>query len=271
MDFSLDFFTAQLTQLTEWSALLDVFLVTIAIFLGLKLIQGTRAVQMLRGFLIVVVVVYFTLASISIQLPALTWLIQLISPVLIFAVPVIFQPELRRALEQLGNAGGQYRRFFQRKKPNLALDAVLTASRRLSDRRHGALIVFEQETGLQEYIDTGVKVDGEPSPDLLLTIFNKNTELHDGAIIVRDGRLAAAACVLPLSAVNVSDRQIGLRHRAALGMSEVSDAVSLVISEETGRFAITHNGKLMKENRHDPQGREMSEQLRQLLEALLKS
>lgn len=265
-----DLLTATISQIAQWPAPLDIALVTLVIFTGFKVIQGTRAVQMLRGFLILAAVIYVIFAAVAIQLPAFTWLVQLVSPVVIFAIPVIFQPELRRALEQLGNAGGQYRRFFQRKKPNLALDAVLTASRRLSDRRHGALIVFEQETGLQEYIDTGVLVDSEPSPDLLLTIFNKNTELHDGAVIVRDGRLAAAACVLPLSAVNVSDRQIGLRHRAALGMSEVSDAVSVVISEETGRFAITHNGKLMKENRHDPQGREMSEQLKQLLEALLK-
>lgn len=270
MDFSLDFFTAQLNQLTEWSALLDVFLVTIIIFIGLKLIQGTRAMQMLRGFIIIAVIIYIALASVSVELPALTWLVQTISPVLFFAIPVIFQPELRRALEQLGNASGRYRHFFQRKQPNLALDSVVTASKRLSDRRHGALIVFEQETGLQEYVDTGVAISGEPSSDLLLTIFNKNTELHDGAVIIRNGKLAAAACVLPLSAANVSDRQIGLRHRAALGMSEVSDAVSLVISEETGRFAITHNGKLIKENRNDPQGREMPEQLKQLLEALLQ-
>ncbi|MEM8858365.1 MAG: diadenylate cyclase, partial [Chloroflexota bacterium] len=190
---------------------------------------------------------------------------------LFFAIPVIFQPELQRALEQLGGASGRYLRLFNRKQPNLALEAIITASKRLSDRRHGALIVFEQETGLQEYIDTGVTINGEITSDLLLTIFNKNTELHDGAVIVRNGKLAAAACVLPLSAANVSDRSVGLRHRAALGMSEVSDAVSLIISEETGRFAITHNGKLIRENRNDPQGREMQEQLKQLLEALLKN
>lgn len=270
MNFSFDFISAQLAQLTEWQAILDVFLVTIVIFIGLKLIQGTRAVQMLRGFLIVAAVLYVAFSSVSLQLPALSWLIQQVLPVLFFAIPVIFQPELQRALEQLGGTS-RYLRFFQRKQPNHALESVITASRRLSDRRHGALIVFEQDTGLQEYVDTGVKINGEPSPDLLLTIFNKNTELHDGAIIIRDGKITAAACVLPLSAANVSDRQIGLRHRAALGISEVSDAVSVVISEETGRFAITHNGKLVKENRHDPQGREMSEQLKQLLEALLKT
>ncbi len=108
------------------------------------------------------------------------------------------------------------------------------------------LVVFEQDTGLQEYIDTGILLDAEPSPELFLTIFNKNTELHDGAVIVRDNRVAAAACVMPLSTSRLSDQQMGLRHRAALGISEVSDAVIVVISEETGQASVAHNGRIIR-------------------------
>jgi diadenylate cyclase len=128
--------------------------------------------------------------------------------------------------------------------------AVKDASIRLSQRRHGALIVFERDTGLQEYIDTGILLNSEVSPDLLLTIFNKNTELHDGAVIMRNGKLAAAACVMPLSTSSLTDRQMGLRHRAALGISEVSDAVAVVVSEETGQVSIAHNGRVIR--RQDP-------------------
>ena len=133
--------------------------------------------------------------------------------------------------------------------PELAVAGVVAfkdAALRLSQRRHGALVVFEQDTGLQEYIDTGVKLEAEPSPELFLTIFNKHTELHDGAIIIRGEKLAAAACVLPLSTSSLSDRQMGLRHRAALGISEVSDAVAVVVSEETGQVSIAHNGRILR-------------------------
>jgi diadenylate cyclase len=170
-------------------------------------------------------------------------------PALLVAVPVIFQPELRRALEQLGRTS-RYVQFLRRDRASKVILSVANACLRLSQRRYGALIVFEQDTGLQEYVDTGIVLDAEPSLELLLTIFNKHTELHDGAVIVRGDKVAAAACVLPLSTRSLSDRQMGLRHRAALGISEVSDAVVVIVSEETGQVSIAHNGRIIR--RQDP-------------------
>jgi len=221
----------------------DILLVTLVIFGILMLIRGTRAVQVLRGLLVLAAII-FVLAQIF-ELRAFTWLVDNMLPVLLIAIPVIFQPELRRALEQLGLAG-RYLRLFRRDEANPVVVALKDAALRLSQRRHGALVVFEQDTGLQEYIDTGVKLNAKPSPELFLTIFNKHTELHDGAVIIRGDVLAAAACVLPLSTSSLSDRQMGLRHRAALGISEVSDAVAVVVSEETGQVSIAHNGRILR-------------------------
>lgn len=226
------------------NSLLDIGLVTAVIFIFLSLIRGTRAVQVLRGVLIISLIVLLLISVFD--LPAFTWLVERSLPALLVAIPVIFQPELRRALERLGGSTWRFFNLTRGKREYPVVEAFKAASLRLSQRRHGALVVFEQNTGLQEYIDTGILLDAEPSPELFLTIFNKTTELHDGAVIVRDGRLAAAACVLPLSTSSLSDRQMGLRHRAALGISEVSDAVTVVISEETGQVSIAHNGRIIR-------------------------
>jgi diadenylate cyclase len=222
----------------------DILLVTLVIFLMLLLIRGTRAVQVLRGVLVLALIVML-LTSIF-DLPAFTWLIERSFPAILVAIPVIFQPELRRALEQLGRTYS-YFDFFRKDQQNPAAVAFTNASLRLSQRRHGALVIFERDTGLQEYVDSGIILNAEASAELILTIFNKTTELHDGAIIIRDNKLTAAACVLPLSTKRLSDRQLGLRHRAALGISEVSDAVAVVISEETGEVSIAHNGRILRD------------------------
>ena len=226
------------------SSLLDIALVTAVIFIFLTLIRGTRAVQVLRGIIILSLLVLLLVSIFN--LPAFSWLVQNSLPALLVAIPVIFQPELRRALERLGGSTWQYLNFARRTRESPVVAAFKAASLRLSQRRHGALVVFEQDTGLQDYIDTGILLNAEPSPELFLTIFNKTTELHDGAVIVRDDKLAAAACVLPLSTSSLSDRQMGLRHRAALGISEVSDAVTVVISEETGQVSIAHRGRIIR-------------------------
>lgn len=226
---------------------LDILLVTLIIYAGFILIRGTRAVQVLRGFVVLALIIF--LFSQFVELPAFNWLISNILPVLLFAIPVIFQPELRRVLEQIGRTGS-LTRIFRRNQENPIVLAVKDACLRLSQRRHGALIIFERDTGLQEYIDTGILMNAEVSPELLLTIFNKHTELHDGAVIMRGESLAAASCVMPLSTSSLSDRQMGLRHRAALGISEVSDAVAVVVSEETGQVSIAHNGRIIR--RQDP-------------------
>lgn len=246
MGIVLDRILEYINQLTLIS-ILDILLVTAVIYSILILIRGTRAVQVLRGFIGLALVI--ALLSSIIELPAFNWLVGIALPTLLLAIPVIFQPELRRALEQLGRTGN-YLRFFRRNQENRVVAALQPACLRLSQRRHGALIVFERDTGLQEYIDTGIFLDAEPSSELFLTIFNKTTELHDGAVIIRSNKLAAAACVMPLSTSSLSDRQMGLRHRAALGISEVSDAVAVVVSEETGQVSIAHNGRIIR--RQDP-------------------
>ncbi len=245
----------------NWESAIDIALVTLIIFSLMRLIRGTRAIQVLRGFLIVATMLWAVLLLTPLDLPALNWLIDQTLPAMFLAIPVIFQPELRRALERVGGASGFWRLWQRRNQSNKMITSVVEASRRLSQRRHGALIVFEQETGLQEYIDTGVSLDAKPSAELFLTLFNKNTELHDGAIIIRGEIIAAAACVMPLSSSNLSDRQMGLRHRASLGISEVSDAVALIVSEETGHISIAHNGRILR--RQDP------DQLENVLTAFL--
>lgn len=226
---------------------LDILLVTAVIYSALMLIRGTRAVQVLRGFIGLALIV--ALLADVIELPAFRWLVGRILPTLLLAIPVIFQPELRRALEQLGRTGSILR-WFRRNQTNPAINAVKDASHHLSQRRHGALIVFERDTGLQEYIDTGILLNSEVSPELLTTIFNKHTELHDGAIIIRNEKIAAASCVMPLSASSLTDRKMGLRHRAGLGISEVSDAIAVIVSEETGQISIADNGRIIR--RLDP-------------------
>jgi diadenylate cyclase len=238
----------QYLEMISWLDIIDILLVTLVIYGVFVLIRGTRAVQLLRGFILLVL--GFWLVARYIELPAFASLVgNATFPFLLLSIPVIFQPEIRRALEQVGRSGSVLR-VFRRNETEPIIVAVKDACLRLSQRRHGALIVFERETGLQEYVDTGILLDAEASPELLLTIFNKNTELHDGAVIVRGNRLVAAACVMPLSTSSLSDRQMGLRHRAALGVSEVSDAVALVVSEETGQVSIAHNGRIIR--RQDP-------------------
>ncbi len=224
--------------------LIDILLVTLAIYGVFQLIRGTRAVQLLWGVIILVIVLGLISVTV-INLTASRWIITAIFPALLIAVPIIFQPELRRALAQLGRAG-RYFRIFRRDSESEVIDTVSDACRQLARRREGALIVLEQDTGLQEYIDTGIPLNALPSPELLVTIFNKHTELHDGAVIIREEQIAAAACVLPLSTRSLSDRQMGLRHRAALGISEVSDAIIVVVSEETGQISIAHNGRILR-------------------------
>lgn len=224
---------------------LDILLVAFVFFWLLYLVRGTRAVPLLRGmvFLIIVVALLSSLA----RLRAFGWLIQRALPALLVAIPVVFQQELRLALERMGRAG----RLFGRTTGNRAvlehtLVAIAQACHILSERRHGALIVLERETVLQEFVDSGVLLDATITADLLVTIFDPHTMLHDGAVIVRRGRILAAACVLPLSTAFLADRQLGLRHRAGIGVTEESDAVAVVVSEERGSISIAHNGRIIR-------------------------
>lgn len=229
----------------NWLSLLDILLVTLVIFGLLALVRGTQAVVLLRG--IILLVVFVLLLTTFLELRAFTWLLRTTLPALIIAIPVIFQPEIRRALERLGRAGTGLNLIVRDADVQPVIDALANAAVRLSERRHGGLIVIERQVGLKNYADSGVALDAAVTVELLVQIFYPNTPLHDGAVILKGSRIVAAACVMPLtSGENITDRQLGLRHRAALGISEVSDAVAVVVSEETGTISVAHNGRMIQ-------------------------
>jgi diadenylate cyclase len=246
-----------------FQSLLDIFLVALVFFGASFFFRGTQAIALLRG--IVFVVGTLLVVSSVLNLLALRWLLENMILVLGIAIPVIFQPELRRALEQLGRAGLLINRAAPESLRTRIIDEVCQAAEKLSERRHGALIVLQRDSNLQEYIRTGIPLNSDVTAQLLLTIFWPKTELHDGAAIVDgDGRLASAASVLPLTASrNLPDPKLGTRHRAALGISEVSDAVCVVVSEESGKISITNGGRIIP--RLDPK------RLRTILDAFYGS
>lgn len=223
----------------------DIILVAVLFFTLSFFIRGTQAVALLRSIVVVVVMIF--IANV-LQLTALSWIVRTSLPVLAFAIPVIFQPELRRGLERLGRAGFLFNnRETEVSRRAQIIDEICQAAERLSERRHGGLIVLQRNSSLEEYIRTGIVLDSEVTSEILLTIFWPKTELHDGAAIINTrGRIASAASVLPLSSSrNLPNRNLGTRHRAALGISEVSDAVTIVVSEETGRISITDGGRMI--------------------------
>jgi len=229
----------------EWTSVIDILLVSIIFYGLLTIIQGTQAVQLLRGLMIIVVII--VVVTSVFELTAFSWLIRNSLPALLVAIPVVFQPELRRLLERLGRSTGGF--LSVRSQESVVRHVIRTVAQtcsQLSLARQGALIVLERETGLKDIIETGVRVNAEISLELLLTIFFPNTALHDGAAIIRQDRVVAAGCVLPLSTTDGGERQLGTRHRAALGVTEASDAIAVVVSEETGIVSIAHNGRIIR-------------------------
>jgi diadenylate cyclase len=206
----------------------------------------------MRGIIFIIILI--SLLTTLVELPAFSWLVSTTLPALLFAIPVIFMPELRRALERLGRAGSSTFGLFH-EETNMEMvegmiKAVVSAASRLSVFRQGALIVLERKDSLHEYEETGVKMGAQVSAELLLQIFYPNTPLHDGAAILVGDRVSAAACVMPLSSSGVlnssPERQMGLRHRAALGISESTDAIAVVVSEETGSISMAHRGRILR-------------------------
>ena len=236
----------------DWLGVIDLVLVTAIFFLILRWLRDTQALVLLRGVFLLIALISL-LTSLEV-LPAFSWLMRTTLPALLLAIPVIFAPEIRRALERLGRAGAilDGSRTTPTASGNIqdSIGAVVNATTRLADRRHGALIVLGRFDNLQEYIQTGVRMEARITAELLLQVFYPNTPLHDGAAIILGSRLAAASCVLPLSSSGVlsrsPERQMGLRHRAALGISEVSDAVAVVVSEETGSISVVHAGRMIR-------------------------
>ncbi len=242
-------------QRLSWLSAIDILLVTLIFFGLFYSLRDTQAMVLLRGMiLLVVVIILFTSL---VDLPAFSWLVTNALPALILSIPVIFAPEIRRTLERLGRAGA----FLPSANKSTMVEteqvirAVVSAAARLSARQHGALIVLQRLDSLEEYVNSGVKMNAQVTPELLLQVFYPNTPLHDGAAIIATGKLVAGACVMPLSSSGIlnrsPDRQMGLRHRAALGISEVSDAVAVVVSEETGSISIAHSGRMIR--RLDPE------------------
>jgi diadenylate cyclase len=243
---------AFLIQRINWLTLVDLFLVSAIFYIILMLLKDTQAQTLTRGVIFVVILI--SLLTTLVNLPAFSWLANATLPALLFAIPVLFMPEIRRGLERLGRAGSGAllidRPITDIQVIQKTIKDVATASARLSALRQGALIVLQRGDNLREFEETGVKMGAKVSPELLLQIFYPNTPLHDGAVIIKNGLVSAGASVMPLSSSGVlnssPERQLGLRHRAALGISEVSDAIAVVVSEETGSISLAHRGRLMR-------------------------
>lgn len=234
-------------QRLSLASVVDLFLVTMIFFAVLVFLRNTRAMVLLRGILLLYVLI--TILVTILDLPAFSWLIRNSVPALLVAIPVIFAQEIRRALERLGRASEILNAGRNRGEARDVIDAVSHAAIRLAERRHGALIVLQRFDSLEEYVDTGVPLGASVTAELLLQIFYPNTPLHDGAVIIADTKVTGAACVMPLSSSGVlsesPERQMGLRHRAALGTSEVSDSVALVVSEESGSISVAFGGRMI--------------------------
>jgi len=227
----------------QWFDAVDILLVAVVFYLLFSLAQGTAAVQLLRGMVLVVLAAF--LVSQLLPFKGFSWLIQNSLPALLIAIPVIFQPELRRALERLGRTGTLLLRRQEEEAEEVTASELVRAVHRLAGQRHGALIALERETGLQEFAETGVRIDAEVKAELLRTIFHPNTALHDKAVIVSDGRISAAGCMLPTTQ-NPQYSSLGTRHRAAVGLTEESDALVIVVSEETGIISVAYNGRMVR-------------------------
>ncbi len=237
-------------QRLDWVGVIDILLVTLIFFGVLYLVRDTQAMMLLRGIILIIVLV--ALLTSLVNLPAFSWLLQTTLPALVFAIPVIFAPEIRRALERIGRAGTFVRVTTKNigEEIQQTIQAVVIAAARLSARQHGALIILKRFDRLDEYLRTGVALQAVVTPELLMQVFYPNTPLHDGAVIIADNKIAAAACVMPLSSSGIlarsPERKMGLRHRAALGISEATDAIAVVVSEETGSISIAHAGRIIR-------------------------
>jgi diadenylate cyclase len=246
-----------------WNNVLDVLIVAVFIYYVLVLIRGTRAVQLLIGVL-VLVLIYFIATSLRLTLTTL--LLQALFAVALIALVVVFQPELRRALGQIGQLGALNRLLAPGSEEELdgIVDELVRAALLISEAKHGALIVLERATGLQDYSETGVPVNGKLTAELLASIFMTRSPLHDGAVIVRGGQILAAACLLPLEeSADRGSHRYGMRHRAALSISAQTDAIVVVVSEETQAISIAAGGRII--------GALDEERLRRVLSSLLRS
>jgi diadenylate cyclase len=222
----------------NWTAGIEILLLAVTIYYGYLYFRGTRGAKVFTG--LAILFIFLTLVSQILNLTVISWLLRSLTAFVAVALVVIFQPELRRALAELGS-----NHFFSSARQNReTIDIVADAVFELANKQLGALIAIERDTGIRSFAESGVNLDCEISQELLLTIFFPKTPLHDGGIIIRDDRIIAAACIFPVSQREDLDRTLGLRHRAGLGITEESDAIAIVVSEETGTISICHRGKI---------------------------
>ena len=224
--------------------LVDILVVTYFLYRLYQMLKNTRAASLVKGLLVLLLA---ALVSKSLHLHVINWLLEKSMTVVLVALPVVFQPELRRALEQIGR-GRLFRKtvVLDEEEVEHMLSALVTAVMAMSRNRIGALIVLERETGLDDYIETGTQIDALISHEMFLNIFIPNTPLHDGAVIIRANRIKAAGCLLPLTEARNLSKELGTRHRAAIGLSEQTDALVLVVSEETGTISLARGGVLQR-------------------------
>jgi diadenylate cyclase len=245
----MDFISSAFNQLTLILGrvgpieVIDVVAVAFILYQLLRLVKGTQATQLIVGLVVLGII---GLAATQLHLILLGWLFQNAAPIAVLAIVVLFQPELRRILDQVGRLGhlGRPLSAFNQQIFNKSVTEAIRAAEKLAQRRVGALVVFEREVGLEDYAATGVRINGELSAEFLQTIFFPNSPLHDGAVIVRGSVILAAGCLLPLADESQVRDRLGTRHRAAIGLSLASDALILVVSEETGGISLVENGQI---------------------------
>ena len=223
----------------SWYDIFDIVATAAVLYYLMSLVRGTLAVQVLKGLGLVAFVVVI---AFFFHLQTLTWIVEKLIPVLLIALIVLFQPEIRRGLARLGQQS--FGALFAQEEERL-IDTVVRSALTLADKGHGGLIVLERETGLTTYIETGTPIHAEVSSELIVSLFAPGTPLHDGAVIIRGGTVAAAGCLLPLSKDPTLESRYGTRHRAAIGLSEETDSVIVVVSEETGAISIAMMGQIV--------------------------
>ncbi|MFT9005286.1 MAG: diadenylate cyclase CdaA [Liquorilactobacillus hordei] len=238
-------------SLFSWQNLaniIDILVVWYVIYKLMMLLRGTKAVQLFKG---VIIIVLIKLISWFFDLQMVSWVTDQIINWGFIAIIIIFQPEIRRGLEHLGRGSVFFHNRKQNENERNMIKSLDSAIQYMSKRRIGALITIQKNTGLEDYVETGIRLDADITGALLINIFIPNTPLHDGAVIIKENKIAVAAAYLPLSESNLIPKALGTRHRAAVGISEVTDALTIVVSEETGGVTITKNNELLRDLTRD--------------------
>ena len=236
--------------------LLDIFILTFIIYKGYQILVQTRAIQLIKGAFTLIIIYFFAFV---LNLKTLLWVLELFGPNIVIGIAIIFQPELRKIFTRLGQ--GNWFRFSSNTETH-HFESVINSIEILSDHRQGSLIVLPRKVGLKNILETGTMIDSELSTSLILTLFSEDAPLHDGAVIIKSGRIIAAGCFLPLSEQIDIKKSFGTRHRAALGLAEETDAVVIIVSEETAAISLAYDANLL----YNLSLTELSENLQKIFE-----